>query len=163
MRDAQYWAASVLGRVVCDVLGRSVDYIKFHNGTSISGKWDAGYAMGKTYSIANFRAAARAVTSARKPRSNPMAQGDDMIIMSGSGGPGPFGCQNLGILSGGIFCWQDPGEWKTHHEYEYNNNRHSLVWVNQWTWNNLDMQSKQLRGVGDDGVTRIPAEAPPPG
>ncbi len=55
MRAAQWRTAAILGRVVCDVLSRLEDYIKFHQGTSITGKYDAGYAPGKTYDIAALR------------------------------------------------------------------------------------------------------------
>ncbi|MDQ3223153.1 MAG: N-acetylmuramoyl-L-alanine amidase [Gemmatimonadota bacterium] len=61
MRDAQYRTATILGRVVCDVLGVPESHIKFHQGTSVTGKWDPGYANGKTYDIAAFRREAASV------------------------------------------------------------------------------------------------------
>ena len=57
MSDEQYASALVQAHVVLRVLGKAGDYrwCKFHQGTSIQGKWDPGFAEGKTYSIAEFR------------------------------------------------------------------------------------------------------------
>lgn len=62
MTPAQWRTAAILGRVVCDVLGVPESHIKFHNGTSITGKWDAGYANGKTYNITDLRRDAASIT-----------------------------------------------------------------------------------------------------
>lgn len=55
MRDAQYRSALVLARVVCEVLDVPVSHVKTHNGTSVTGKWDPGFAPNKTIDIAAFR------------------------------------------------------------------------------------------------------------
>ncbi|ANA86098.1 endolysin [Gordonia phage Kvothe] len=58
MAQVQYEAAKRLTNATLNVLGKPRDYrwAKFHQGTSIEGKWDPGYhPSGKTYSIAQFR------------------------------------------------------------------------------------------------------------
>lgn len=57
MSAPQYETAKRLSNAVLNVLGKPGDYrwVKFHQGTSIEGKWDPGYAMGKTYDIGKFR------------------------------------------------------------------------------------------------------------
>lgn len=58
MAQVQYEAAKRLSIATLKVLGRAGQYdrIKFHQGTSIEGKWDPGYhPSGKTYDIAKFR------------------------------------------------------------------------------------------------------------
>lgn len=57
MTDAQYRSALIQSHVVCKVAGVPGDYrwVKFHQGTSVQGKWDPGYAEGRTYDIARFR------------------------------------------------------------------------------------------------------------
>lgn len=61
MTAAQYRTALIVSKIGVDIWGYGdVNRIKFHQGTSITGKWDPGYALGKTYSIQEFRAAAAA-------------------------------------------------------------------------------------------------------
>jgi len=62
MRPAQYRSATILARVVTEVLGVPMSQVKAHDGTSITGKWDPGFApgptpnsRGKTIDIAAFR------------------------------------------------------------------------------------------------------------
>lgn len=58
MAAVQYESAKRLSNSVLEVLGRAGQYdrIKFHQGTSIEGKWDPGYdARGYTYDINAFR------------------------------------------------------------------------------------------------------------
>ncbi|QDF16895.1 lysin A, N-acetylmuramoyl-L-alanine amidase domain [Gordonia phage Newt] len=57
MSNAQYETAKRLSIATLEVLGKPRDtrWIKFHQGTSIEGKWDPGYANGKTYNISEFR------------------------------------------------------------------------------------------------------------
>jgi hypothetical protein len=59
MTAEQYRTATIMAAGVCRLTGHDYDpaWGKFHQGTSITGKWDPGYALGKTYSIADFRAA----------------------------------------------------------------------------------------------------------
>lgn len=62
MSPAQWRTILIFNRIVLDVIGRAGQWnrIKFHNGTSITGKWDPGYGSGKTYDIAQFRRAVAA-------------------------------------------------------------------------------------------------------
>jgi hypothetical protein len=62
MRDAQYRSALVWSKAVADVCGRGdVERVRAHAETSITGKWDPGYAPGRTIDMAAFRDAARNV------------------------------------------------------------------------------------------------------
>lgn len=60
----------VLAEIGAGVLSRNGDpiRIKFHQGTSRTGKWDPGYAPGKTYDIGHFRR-----TVGRQPQEDDMA------------------------------------------------------------------------------------------
>jgi N-acetylmuramoyl-L-alanine amidase len=59
MRDAQYRAAQVWARAVADVCGDGdMQRVRAHAEVSITGKWDPGYAPGRTIDMAAFRAAA---------------------------------------------------------------------------------------------------------
>ena len=57
MANVQYESSKRLAVATMKVLGYPPDSnrIKFHNGTSIQGKWDPGYAPGKTYPVVQFR------------------------------------------------------------------------------------------------------------
>ena len=55
MAPGQYRAALIVGRGVCDVLGVSAEYVRAHAETSVTGKWDPGYAPGRTIDMAKFR------------------------------------------------------------------------------------------------------------
>lgn len=58
MANVQYTSAKRLGNAILNVLGKpgQYDWLKFHQGTSIEGKWDPGYdARGYTYDVAQFR------------------------------------------------------------------------------------------------------------
>lgn len=55
MTDAQYRTALIMAGVVCGILKRpNPEWARFHASTSVTGKWDAGYAPGKTYDLAKF-------------------------------------------------------------------------------------------------------------
>lgn len=58
MAPGQMRAALIFTRGLANVLRRSVEYIRAHMETSITGKWDPGYAEGRTYDMAAFRRAA---------------------------------------------------------------------------------------------------------
>jgi hypothetical protein len=59
MRDAQYRTALIWSRIVADVVGYSnIERIRAHAETSITGKWDPGFAPGKTINMTAFRRAA---------------------------------------------------------------------------------------------------------
>lgn len=63
MLAGQMLVALVLARAVADVLaGGNVEHVRAHQETSITGKWDPGYAPGKTIDMTGFRASARALT-----------------------------------------------------------------------------------------------------
>lgn len=57
MSAEQYQTMCALNRAAQEVLGWRDDQLcsKTHNGTSVQGKWDPGYAPGKTYDIAAIR------------------------------------------------------------------------------------------------------------
>lgn len=57
MTDAQKRTALVLAGVISGILGRpSPDWARGHAETSITGKWDPGFAEGRTYDLNAFRA-----------------------------------------------------------------------------------------------------------
>jgi len=59
MRDAQYRSALVWSKTVTDVCGYSnLERVRAHAETSITGKWDPGYAPGRTINMGTFRKAA---------------------------------------------------------------------------------------------------------
>lgn len=55
MTAGQRRAALIFARSVTDVLNRSIEYVRAHAETSITGKWDPGYASGKTIDMGAFR------------------------------------------------------------------------------------------------------------
>ena len=56
MRPAQYNSMVILGKVLTEVLGRpNAEWIRAHAETSITGKWDPGYAPGKTIDMGKVR------------------------------------------------------------------------------------------------------------
>jgi hypothetical protein len=61
MTPGQRKAALIFGRGVTTVLRRPTDYIKAHAETSVTGKWDPGYAPGKTIDMNQFRRDAAAL------------------------------------------------------------------------------------------------------
>lgn len=62
MLPGQLRAASLWARAVADVLaGGNVEYVRAHMETSITGKWDPGYANGRTIDMAAFRRGAAAL------------------------------------------------------------------------------------------------------
>ena len=63
MRAAQYRSALIWARVVADVVGgEDIERVRAHAETSITGKWDPGYAEGKTIDMAAFRRSAKTVS-----------------------------------------------------------------------------------------------------
>lgn len=70
MLPGQLRVASIWARSVADVLaGGNVEYVRAHMETSITGKWDPGYANGRTIDMAAFRRGAAV-----------LALGDDMPL-----------------------------------------------------------------------------------
>jgi hypothetical protein len=55
MRDAQYNTMVILGQVLCQLLGRGPEWIRGHYETSITGKWDPGFAEGRWYDMNEVR------------------------------------------------------------------------------------------------------------
>jgi hypothetical protein len=66
MTPGQRRAALIFGRGVTTVLRRPTDYIRAHAETSVTGKWDPGYAPGKTIDMATFRRDAANLTAAQE-------------------------------------------------------------------------------------------------
>lgn len=57
MTDAQYRSATILGAVVSEILRRpNAEWCRGHADTSVTGKWDPGYANGRTYDLNKMRA-----------------------------------------------------------------------------------------------------------
>lgn len=78
MTDAQYRTATILGAVVSQILGRpNADWCRGHMETSITGKWDPGYANGKTYDLNKMRADTVAVMRGGRPPAT--SDGDDEL------------------------------------------------------------------------------------
>lgn len=78
MTDAQYRSATILGAVVSQILGRpNADWCRGHMETSITGKWDPGYANGKTYDLNKMRADTVAVMRGARPPAT--SDGDDEL------------------------------------------------------------------------------------
>jgi hypothetical protein len=77
MIGGQYQAALIFTRGLANVLKRSVEYIRAHAETSITGKWDIGAGTGKaqTYDMAKFRRDAVNLTPG-SPASNPLPLGE---------------------------------------------------------------------------------------
>lgn len=72
MTDAQYRSAVILGAVVSKILRRpNAEWCRGHRETSITGKWDPGYADGKTYDLNKMRREATALMSL-SPGSHPV-------------------------------------------------------------------------------------------
>jgi hypothetical protein len=64
MLAGQLLVAHVWTRANADVLaGGNVEHVRAHAETSITGKWDPGYALGKTIDMAAFRRGAAALTA----------------------------------------------------------------------------------------------------
>jgi len=62
MLGVQHRTAVIWGRAVADVVGRGdVERIRAHAETSVTGKWDPGFAPEKTYNMTEFRDAVRVV------------------------------------------------------------------------------------------------------
>jgi hypothetical protein len=80
MTAAQYRTASILAKICTDVFGYSdINRAKGHAETSITGKWDPGYAPGKTLDLNKFRSDAR--TSLDVPI---VKKEDDMALVTAS-------------------------------------------------------------------------------
>lgn len=67
MTDAQYRTALIFSKVVADKFcGGDLEYVRAHyevNGRGYEGKWDPGFASGKSYDMNQFRSQARSVIS----------------------------------------------------------------------------------------------------
>ena len=72
MTPAQYRTALIVSKIGLDIWGYGdVRRDKFHQGTSITGKWDPGFAPGQTYSITKFRADALDLANPTPPPPDP--------------------------------------------------------------------------------------------
>jgi hypothetical protein len=157
MSPAQWRTCTILGAGVCRLTGQDYDpaWIKLHNGTSVTGKWDAGFAPGSTYPIADLRRDTLVVmrgqhtpvAAAAAPR-KPYREDDDTMYVR---------CDKLavrGILSGGVLTGLgSPGEHKAMDEQVA---RGALVqYVEDYTWRELDRKSRLLTGDA------LPAPAAP--
>lgn len=85
MTAQQYRSAVILARICVDVVGYGdVNRIKAHAETSITGKWDPGYAPGRTIDMNKFRADARAVGQIFVPGSDNDIDEEDIMIVPAS-------------------------------------------------------------------------------
>lgn len=81
MTDAQYRTAVIASKIGVDIWGYGdPNRIKFHQGTSITGKWDPGYASGRTIDIYAFRAA---VQTPPAPPTPVMSEEDTVKFIQG--------------------------------------------------------------------------------
>lgn len=72
MTGAQYHTACVWAKVVANVVaGGNIQYIRAHAETSITGKWDPGYAPSRTIDMGRFRADADVVLNPPPPPPKP--------------------------------------------------------------------------------------------
>lgn len=72
MTDGQMLVAEVWAKAVARVVGSgNIERVRAHMETSITGKWDPGYASGRTISMADFRKRAAARTAASTPTPTP--------------------------------------------------------------------------------------------
>ena len=80
MSPQQYRAATVLGAVISEVLGRTdAEWIRAHGETSITGKWDPGFALDRTIDMNRFRADVKAVRGGPGlPTSHVVVRGDTL-------------------------------------------------------------------------------------
>lgn len=102
MTDAQYRAATAWARAVADVVGYGdIQRVRAHAETSITGKWDPGYAPGKTIDMNKFRADA----------GNPGPVGDndmtpqDVLNLRPEGVPTYNEPQTLEVGLGKMYYW----------------------------------------------------------
>lgn len=81
MSAAQYRSAVILARITVDVVGYGdANRIKAHAETSITGKWDPGYAPSKTIDMNKFRADAAAIGQVFTPPIFVPEEEDVMIV-----------------------------------------------------------------------------------
>jgi hypothetical protein len=86
MTTKQYDAALVWARVVADVVGGgNIESVRAHAETSVTGKWDPGYAPGKTIDMTAFRAAAAAPIGGDEVKNLILAQAPDGKVYVGDG------------------------------------------------------------------------------
>lgn len=79
MKDAQYRTALLWSRIATDVVGfGNIDRARAHAETSITGKWDPGFASGLTINMLAFRRAAE-IAGAPAPVPPPSEE-DDMTV-----------------------------------------------------------------------------------
>lgn len=84
MLDGQLYVGHLWSRATADVLaGGNLEYIRAHMETSVTGKFDPGYAPGRTYDMAEFRRKAAAITG-RAPAPAPVLEDDDMFAIKTS-------------------------------------------------------------------------------
>src|SRR5215217_234135 len=82
MTAAQYRTATILAKICTDIFGYSdINRAKGHAETSITGKWDPGYASGKTYDLNKMRADARGAAVVSPPTNG---EKDDMGVIVNS-------------------------------------------------------------------------------
>lgn len=73
MTDAQYRTSLILAGVVSGVLGRpNPEWVRQHFETSVTGKWDPGYAPGRTYSARDMRAGVWGALMSARPAPTPV-------------------------------------------------------------------------------------------
>jgi len=92
MLAGQLYVGHLWARANADVVGGGdIQRVRAHFETSITGKWDIGYALGRSYDMAAFRRDAASVSPSTAP-----TFGDDMAVISSPGrgtavvGPGYF-------------------------------------------------------------------------
>jgi hypothetical protein len=143
MNDAQYRTATILGAGVCRLLGHDYDprWVKFHQGTSVTGKWDPGYASGKTYDINEFRSKVLIVMKGQAPAPVQIKTSEDDTMYISCAKKNVTAIYSGGILTG----LASAGEIKSM-EGEVAAGRAARQWVEDFTFDALDRRSKLLTG-----------------
>lgn len=133
MRDAQYRTALISAGVVSTILKRpSAEWCRQHAETSITGKWDPGYAPNKTYDGNKMRAGAWSATLGEPTRDD--NQEDKMFLAMGDKDNNKLP-DRVGLLSGGIFKELSAGELITSRD-TIERQGADMLWVSQgfWDW-----------------------------
>lgn len=85
MSSGQYKAATIFAKALVIVLGRSTEYVRAHAETSITGKWDPGYASGRTIDMSAFRRQATSLVTGETPPPAPKEDIDMFLIRNENG------------------------------------------------------------------------------
>jgi hypothetical protein len=142
MRDVQYGAATTWARVVADVVGKGyIECIRAHAETSITGKWDPGYADGKTIDMTAFRAVAR-----EAGHKKPVAHNEEEHMYFLKGGHNLDDCE-VYLQTGPFFVGLTAGALEDARK-AYKDRGAPYQWITQVELDDLDRRSHALLDKG---------------